>query len=419
MNPKKYFLLAICITVLTNISTGQQRKAKPEEKWPFVLAPIFGVSTADSASKAWGDNSAKYYTWRELYYRQFRDNGATFFEQHSSDPSFAKWFKKTTNDMVPSYWPDVEKEAAKMEAFRKGRGAYAVNRDKAAINNWQSRYLAFRARYLANTSISSQDKQRFLNEDLPNNMFRLAAEIYSGGGNLDERFASMRPIIDRYCAEAVDRAYREQPDYQPLQIALNDFGSHDTLLAKSLYSILKQAKDTTVSASAADEENRLNHLRKEAVNLKVPSLTGGASIDLEKLRGKVVLLEFWNPECHGCIAAMPKYERMYKLYHNKGFELVSVCVFWDSAARAAQHPEALAIQKKLGVTYTSGEITAAQTAKGEIDWDQPAGWKEYGNAYGGGAFLLDQQGHLVCTDQLGQWLEFNIRKTLKLSVEEK
>jgi thiol-disulfide isomerase/thioredoxin len=48
--------------------------------------------------------------------------------------------------------------------------------------------------------------------------------------------------------------------------------------------------------------------------------------DLESLRGKVVLIEFWGTHCKPCIADFPALKRIYAATKDRGFEIVSVCL---------------------------------------------------------------------------------------------
>jgi thiol-disulfide isomerase/thioredoxin len=48
--------------------------------------------------------------------------------------------------------------------------------------------------------------------------------------------------------------------------------------------------------------------------------------DLESLRGKVVLIEFWGTHCKPCIADFPALKRIYAANKDRGFEIVSVCL---------------------------------------------------------------------------------------------
>jgi peroxiredoxin len=50
----------------------------------------------------------------------------------------------------------------------------------------------------------------------------------------------------------------------------------------------------------------------------------GREVDLAKLKGKVVLVEFWSTSCGGCIAEMPTVKGIYEKFHNRGFEVVAI-----------------------------------------------------------------------------------------------
>ena len=50
----------------------------------------------------------------------------------------------------------------------------------------------------------------------------------------------------------------------------------------------------------------------------------GSEIDLAKLRGKVVLLDFWATRCPPCVAELPKVLAAYHQFHNKGFEIIGI-----------------------------------------------------------------------------------------------
>jgi thiol-disulfide isomerase/thioredoxin len=52
----------------------------------------------------------------------------------------------------------------------------------------------------------------------------------------------------------------------------------------------------------------------------------GDPFDLRRLRGKVVLIDFWGTSCSACISAFPRLKRLYERYHSQGVEFVSVAL---------------------------------------------------------------------------------------------
>jgi peroxiredoxin len=59
------------------------------------------------------------------------------------------------------------------------------------------------------------------------------------------------------------------------------------------------------------------------LELAGPTL-GGEEFDLRRLRGKVVLLDFWATWCRPCRAELPNVRDVYRRYHGDGLEVVGV-----------------------------------------------------------------------------------------------
>jgi cytochrome c biogenesis protein CcmG/thiol:disulfide interchange protein DsbE len=72
---------------------------------------------------------------------------------------------------------------------------------------------------------------------------------------------------------------------------------------------------------------------RPAPPLEVPQLDGHP-FDLAKLRGKVVLINFWATWCSPCRIEMPTLDALYRRYHARGLELLGLSI--DEAPDAAR-----------------------------------------------------------------------------------
>jgi cytochrome c biogenesis protein CcmG/thiol:disulfide interchange protein DsbE len=81
----------------------------------------------------------------------------------------------------------------------------------------------------------------------------------------------------------------------------------------------------------------------------VATALDGQTFDLAKLRGKVVLVNFWATWCAPCRKEMPTLDAFYRRYRGQGFEMIGISVDFArdagkmrKAAAAVAYPTAMA-----------------------------------------------------------------------------
>lgn len=138
------------------------------------------------------------------------------------------------------------------------------------------------------------------------------------------------------------------------------------------------------------------------VGKPVPDFTlpspNGTAYTLSKLRGKIVLLDFWASWCRPCRFNNPEIVDLYNRYKDKGFTVMSVSLDRDKAAW-----EAAIKEDRLKWPYHVSELKMWQSAVGALYKVQSIP----------STFLIDSQGKLVATNLHGPELEAALKKLIR------
>jgi thiol-disulfide isomerase/thioredoxin len=98
-------------------------------------------------------------------------------------------------------------------------------------------------------------------------------------------------------------------------------------------------------ASAIGPARATPEIGEEAPALVVNALDG-TTFDLAKLRGKVVLVNYWATWCAPCRKEMPKLDAFYRRYHARGLEIIGISIdFERDFERLAKRPKPSPIRR--------------------------------------------------------------------------
>ena len=103
-------------------------------------------------------------------------------------------------------------------------------------------------------------------------------------------------------------------------------------------------------------------------------------LTLSKLRGKVVLIDFWTYSCINCLRTLPHLKAWYAAYHSKGLVIIGV----HTPEFAFEHvtSNVRAAVGRLGIKYPVMQDNDYKT------------WDNYANEYWPAEYLIDRTGHI-------------------------
>ena len=331
------------------------------------------------------------------------DEPAAAVKVEASDPETKAWteLKATKPQPQPEEWATKMPPREIYAAFMIKRANTALGQIDAFLASYPDSKHAVEARklQLKNLQDAASLGDKEIDEKLSKVFAQMAADttlpdderVTARVANLHldvqkasdpDQAAEMKFVAERLIAIQKDFPKSVLIYPEMMSVALSDDGAS----RKSLAKVVAESPAATAALKQQAQDILDGKIFNATENIGKPvdikfTAVDGTEVDLAKLKGKVVLVDFWATWCRPCVGEIPHVKEAYAKYHAKGFEVIGISFEGENG------------QEKL-IKFTKNK---------EMPWPQYFDGKFWGNAFGKrfnirgipAMWLFDKQGNLA------------------------